>query len=227
MKQVLLSIIMFLPLTFFAQTGFEAKENVVDTTFDDMTFDPVGKGYVCNTGNDTISLLWRIEENSVPIGWTPYFCDKNLCYAPGTTQCPDDVPVVLAPGECGNMDLHLLPGASAQCGKYDVIVWEEGDTSNNLTMLYTFNCATSSINDEELASLNVFPNPATNYFQLNGWSDGITRISVHSLLGKMVREYQVGEGELYSVAGFNDGMYLVNLFDQNNKVVKTLRLTKK
>ena len=40
-----------------AQTGFEAKSLIVDTTFDANTFDPVGKGKVCNTGSDTICLL--------------------------------------------------------------------------------------------------------------------------------------------------------------------------
>lgn len=226
MKKIVLTLALFIPFLIQAQTGFEAEELVVDTTFDESTSDPVGKGKICNTGSDTIVLYWRIEENMVPFGWTPFFCDKNLCYGPGTTECPESEPVVLAPDECGVMDLHLLPGASPECGKYDVVVWEKDNPSNNLTILYTFNCMTSSTDFATVENINVFPNPTTEFFQLSE-TEGVSRVSLHNLLGKHVRDYRVVDNGRYNVTDLKNGLYVVNLFDDRNKIVRSVRLTKK
>lgn len=228
MKRIVLTLALFIPLLMQAQMGFEVKEIVVDTSFDETTGDPVAKGKVCNTGNDTIYLYWRIEDNMVPLGWTPYFCDKNLCYGPGTVECPEEEPVILAPGECGVMDLHLLAGANPECGKFDLVIWERGNESNNVTMTYQFNCESSTSTNPTSAyqSVKVFPNPTTDYFQISE-TNGISKISLHNLLGKHVKDYLINNSGLYNVMDLKNGLYVINLFDERNQVVKSVRLTKK
>ena len=227
MKKGILFLLLFITFGGLqAQDGFEAKPMLVDTFFDAMTADPVGKGKICNTGTDSICLLWRIEEDMVPLGWSAYLCDNNLCYGPGTVLCPEDNPVCLAPGECGVMDLHLLPGAAPVCGKYRIIVWEKDNPSNELTINYQFNCATSTDDPNGYAGLNVYPNPTTDFFQVREGFD-IEKLSIHNLLGKQVRDYDAQDGRLYDVTNLTNGMYVVNLFDNRNQVVKSIRLRKK
>ena len=224
-KTLLLFVAIFTLGMVQAQDGFEADPEKVDTFFDSSTPDIVGHGNVCNTGNDTICLYWRIVDVSVPFGWTAYMCDANLCYGPGDYECPEENPVCLPPGECGILDLHLLPGANPECGRFKVVVWEKGDTTNFVEIPYNFNCATSSRNIASKADISVYPNPTSDYFQLDG-TENIGHIVLHTLLGKQIRDYDARDGGSYDVSDLNNGMYVVNLFDKKNTLVKSLRLRK-
>jgi hypothetical protein len=212
-------------LTAVAQENFEFKPAVVDTFFDENTVDPVGKSFVCNTGNDTLELYWRIEPVMVPLAWSPYVCDKNLCYGPGQDSCPIDLPVVLAPGECGNMDIHILPTSVIECGRYKMTVWEKGNTSNSGIIEYNYNCISSSDDVEALEDLAIFPNPAADYFQLTE-SLPNTRLSVTNLVGKEVLRYNIFDGGRYPIQDLSSGMYMVNILSQDNELIKSVRLKK-
>lgn len=226
MKRTILALILILPLLASAQSGFDAYEIEVDTFFDNTTQDPVAKGKICNTGASEISLYWRIEPVNVPFGWQSYFCDKNLCYGPSVIECPTDKPVVLSVGECGVMDLHLVPGASVEYGTYNVVVWEVGNPSNTLTMNYIFNSTTSTSDEVDLANLTVFPNPTVDYFQLSDQT-GVSRIVVHDVIGKHVKDFNVVSRGIYDVSEVRNGLYVVNLLSDKNELLKSVRLTKK
>ena len=225
MRGALLVFLFFFGLsTIQAQTGFKIKSNPVDTMFDATTGDPVGKGYVTNTGSDTIILMWSFEQVSGPLAWVPYFCDKNLCYGPGTTECPDDNPVVLAPGETGNLDLHILATALVECGTYDVTVWERGNPDNSVVVPYNYNCVSSN-DDIVLQNLQVFPNPARYYFVL---SEEITDsyMTITNLLGKPVQQFRIVQNGSYSVEDLPTGMYMVNIYSNEGDHLKSVRLKK-
>jgi hypothetical protein len=72
----------------------------------------------------------------------------------------------------------------------------------------------------------MYPNPSVDFFQLKN-SEGIDRLVIYNLLGTVVREYTVSEGERYRVSSLPDGIYLVSLIDENNDTVRTLRLLKR
>lgn len=225
MRGALLVLLFFFGLSaVHAQTGFEVNPIPVDTSFDETTGDPVGKGKVTNTGTDTIVLLWSFELIKGPIAWQPYFCDKNLCYGPGTMECPDDNPVVLAPGETGNLDLHILATSVIECGMYEVTVWERGNPDNKVVVPYNYNC-TSSSDDIVLQNLQVFPNPARYYFEL---SEEVTdaHMTITNLLGKPVQQFRIVQNGSYSVEDLPSGMYMVNIYSDEGDHLKSVRLKK-
>jgi len=208
-----------------AQVGFEVSPTLVEVQFDASETDVVGKAEVCNTSNDTIMIFWSITDCGVPAGWSNYFCDKNLCYGPMTQACPPTNPVVLAPGDCGNMDHHINPNGDTFCGCYNVKVWMAGDTSNNTTIQYKYNCGVSSSNDLALSNFKVYPNPATNFFKT---TEVITnaRITVSNLIGKEVLNYDMQPHTNYPLGSVPQGMYLVNIIGENGDLLKTVRLRK-
>lgn len=80
---------------------------------------------------------------------------------------------------------------------------------------------------KELAkNLNVYPNPAIDYVGLNS-VEGVEKITLYNVIGSQVKTFQVTEGEKYFIGDLNVGMYMVQIVGKNNKVITTLRLSKK
>ena len=73
-------------------------------------------------------------------------------------------------------------------------------------------------------SFKVFPNPATEYFQLKDESETVSRINVYNIVGKKIKTFEVDVEKKYYVDRLPKGMYLVQLLGQNNKIIATQRL---
>ena len=99
--------------------------------------------------------------------------------------------------------------------------------------------ASGNVNNKQLSYLNtsstafqspkikVYPNPATHYIKLSKLQ-GVRKIKILSLIGSPIKLYDViALEEKYNVADLPNGLYLVQLLDNNNKVVTTQRLNKR
>jgi len=73
-------------------------------------------------------------------------------------------------------------------------------------------------------SLKVFPNPATEYFQLTDKNQSVAQINIYSIVGKKVKTFQAVDGKKYNLNSFPKGLYLVQLIGHNNKTISTQRL---
>jgi len=76
-------------------------------------------------------------------------------------------------------------------------------------------------------TIKVFPNPATQYFQLNDQSQSVAIINIYNIVGKKMETFYVTEGSEYRLDRFPKGMYLLQLLDANNKIIATQRLNVK
>ncbi|MEM1319115.1 MAG: T9SS type A sorting domain-containing protein [Bacteroidota bacterium] len=83
---------------------------------------------------------------------------------------------------------------------------------------------TSKVNKGD--HLKVFPNPATQYIQLNNAKD-VDHIVIYNVVGRRMKSYKVTEGKKYDINSLPVGMYLVQLVDHNKKVITTQRLSKR
>ncbi len=76
-------------------------------------------------------------------------------------------------------------------------------------------------------ALKVFPNPATEYFQLSDKNDSVDQINIYNIVGKKMRTFEVEDDKKYYLDQFPKGMYLVQLVGHNNKIISTQRLNVK
>lgn len=76
-------------------------------------------------------------------------------------------------------------------------------------------------------TLKVFPNPATEYFQLTDRKNSVEQINIYNIVGKKMRTFEVEEEKKYYLDRFPKGMYLVQLVGHNNKIISTQRLNVK
>jgi hypothetical protein len=88
------------------------------------------------------------------------------------------------------------------------------------------NLSSISLEDPGISSLKLYPNPTTQFFQINNDQD-VTSLSVYSLIGKELLTTAHTVGNRYDVSDYRNGIYLVRLLDKDGEVLKVLRLSKR
>jgi len=180
---------------------------------------------VINTSGQTVSILWSKRLNSSPAEWLSWICTDSLCYAPDVVFCPLSSPKIIAPGDTSIFHLHLNPRNVEGTGEFVVKLVDE---DNNLLGITTGNIiislASSSSEAERNASLSVFPNPATDYFQTSNLP-GLKSIEVFTIVGSKIKTMDAAPNKHYPITDLKQGLYLVRLIGSSGQVLKTIRLS--
>jgi len=197
----------------------------------DWWAEPIAHCKMINKSNDTLYVRWEVVTISAPDEWDFRFCDKNSCYTTGTTTNWDpandiELPAVLAPGEEGIMDLHILPRQVAGVCEVEVRLSLISDPGNVLVTGVFQVTVPTGVDEISLRDLHIFPNPSSDYFALTN-SQGIHKIVMYNVVGRPVRTFEVLEGKKYYIADLPDGIYLAGLVGNNDEVLRTLRVSKR
>lgn len=78
----------------------------------------------------------------------------------------------------------------------------------------------------EVTTIQVFPNPATEYFNVSS-NQQVERITVYNLLGREMKSFIFTDGDRYFVGDLPKGMYLVQMTGKDNRLISTQRLSKR
>ncbi|MCF8247173.1 MAG: T9SS type A sorting domain-containing protein [Saprospiraceae bacterium] len=75
--------------------------------------------------------------------------------------------------------------------------------------------------------ISIYPNPATNYISVNK-DENLKEISIYNLVGRKLKTFEeIEKDEHYDVSDLPNGMYLVQVIDNNKKIVTTQRISKR
>jgi|GEM_PF-4678171 hypothetical protein len=83
----------------------------------------------------------------------------------------------------------------------------------------------TAIAESEVEKLSVFPNPAQEVFTVNGLQNEIEQVELFSLRGQKVREFGANEKQ-HSLAGVENGIYLLQVVTKNGRLVEKLVISK-
>ncbi len=74
----------------------------------------------------------------------------------------------------------------------------------------------------EPSEIGIYPNPAQNKFYVNtGISSGVNQIKMYNLMGELIVEAQLQDGEAIDISSYKKGVYLVNVNNTiNRRLVK-------
>lgn len=230
MKKRLLSIFCFI---LFAASAF-AQNVTADPT------EAYGEGFVeevadigthfdvINNEDIDVELLWSIETLDAPDAWKVYFCDKNLCYAPGETACDPEKPNVLNPDSLFIGQFHVLIAGVTGIGTYNVHFTSSSNPGEViLTVPVTISALSTDVEDLQVAeNIKLYPNPTSDVFQITN-ANTVSELVVYNIVGKEIKTFEANNGDGYDVSDIPNGMYLVRLFDYDSKVVKVIRLSKR
>jgi hypothetical protein len=73
--------------------------------------------------------------------------------------------------------------------------------------------------------LRIFPNPVADQFEI-GNSKRVASIRVINMVGREVRKFEYTSEQPYNISDLPQGMYLVQLRDENDQVIHTQRVKK-
>lgn len=192
---------------------------------------------ITNESNDQIAIKWeRILEEDCVSSWDYQNCDNNQCYSSNVTSNIDpeiglDAPFYLGAGETFEYQYHILPRMQAGCCRAYVQFSLVDDPTNILATteidikINDPDCAIVSVNDVELEALKVFPNPVSNMLQVSN-NEVVETVRIYNILGTIVKEFDAKGINEFNVSDLVPGTYLVALADNDQDILKTLRITK-
>ncbi len=188
--------------------------------------------YYDNNSSSDITVEWAVVASDLPSGWLQFVCiDGGQCYPPNITESPADENWVIPAGESRWIKLQLRADAEsgAMPGTAEVTLRlnELGNSANGGDVTFFGQGITTSIKGVEDVSVNIFPNPASDFIKLTNVS-GIANVEIYNLIGrKVLVENGISEGETLNISNLSKGMYLVRMLDDNNNVLTTRRISKR
>lgn len=216
-------------LTLEAQITATLEPNPASISVSDVTSDAptIAKATLTNTSEtDTLTVKWERNIISLSDGWESSVCDLNKCYGTDTESSPENRPVVIPPNSTSNLDIYIFPNSIVGSAEVDVTVTDLANGENVLTGKYIIDTTTPTAELFSGEEIQIFPNPTEDAFQIK--NDKLIRgVKIYNIIGKEVNNYRHIRGAQYNVLSYQKGIYIIRLFDQNDKMVKVLRLNKK
>ncbi len=177
---------------------------------------------------DSITAFWRWERGpNFDPAWEFFVCDLNLCYGPTVERCPPSKPNYMRMG--GSLfQYHFKPKNTIGSSYVTVKFYSDKNFTQEVhTSVININVSeTVSTKDfNSFNNLKVYPNPATDYFQISN-ATGVKKIVVYNMFGKEVKSFFHYPNAQHEISEFKTGMYIVKLLNDKNKVVKSVKLNK-
>ncbi len=110
-------------------------------------------------------------------------------------------------------------------GTYDILI--SGVTDDNYTISYTKGtltitaASTTAIEEKDLGTLSLYPNPVSNSFQISGF-EGTATIYIYNLSGQLVLRNSICEEESVNITDFSKGYYIVKIKSNDNVTNKKI-----
>lgn len=224
MKKTLLITLFTLMITvLFSQTGFSVYPTNATITIDDPDVDYVTQGYVVNESDVELKLKWSKNVQSKPEAADAAICDNVVCWNPSKNESE----FVIAARDSSNFDFHYYPNGNAGNAVYKVMVEEVEKPDNKAEMTFSINeAATNNFTLPGKEEVRVFPNPATEYFSVDGL-DQLKEVIVINLVGQEVKRFSASRKAKYNISELIRGLYLIRLVNDKDQVIKTVRLSKR
>lgn len=218
-------------LTTFCFFGFASAQSFTISAPEIWTIAPhdnpdvEGHLEIHNTTQTTQTIKWERTVIDVTDGCLSQVCDLNLCWIASVGTKNFDI----AGDARGNIIMHFL-NPDTLVGAYGIFRLKFTNVNipaDTVSAVYLFTSELSNTqNPLPAANVRLFPNPTTEYFQLDN-AEAVQRVRVFSLASREVANYTALPGELYSLSGLPAGAYVVALEDEQGRVFQALEVVKR
>lgn len=222
MQQYLLLLILVLfSWQLSAQVSLEPQQIILSAVSPDST-QAIGYGRVKNNADETRTYRWVRTIRSLSEGWETAVCDTNLCYLPFVDSMEFDLSAQLE----ANMNVYVYPNGLEGSAIVEVKVVDVDHPQFTASAVYYFNDTPSNTrNKESYRSLQVYPNPTRNIFQVSD-NEVVGQVVLFNLLGRQLKAFSYTPGDLYRLDYLPKGTYMVQLRDRQGKPLVTRVLNK-
>lgn len=187
---------------------------------------------ISNKGNTDLDVYWTITKGSDwPSSWKSVMCDSEFCYDENFDKIDIRRPNKLKAKSDALFKLDLdFNGKKGSSSMYLRLYSDKefknilSTTKVNAPIIADATVATIDVKGSD--DLNLYPNPADNFFFIKN-DQGISKVTFFNILGREIKSENHIRNQSHDTSELNKGIYFLRLQDANNKVVKTIRLTKK
>jgi len=174
--------------------------------------------YMVNNTGDSLILDWENIENTFPTEWEVTLCDYTTCYI-GVPQ--NGSMTTLQNGEEGFFSLTIATNAHPGSGIIRFYTYNKVNPNDGDTATFIVNSTYTGINSRQSKelTLEVFPNPSSNFISIKNLPDNTREIWISTLDGKIVKhqESRMSQG-IMDVSDLSKGLYIINVRDVLNSV---------
>ena len=220
---IYIGIILFTSSIINAQVSYSVSPANTVNVIAPFSQETVSDVYQSNIGNSKIVLKWERVLVNVPVGWTVSICDFGACYGSiPSMSTMDSIPV----GGQGLLGLNVDPGTIVGSGVVKVYLYQDGYYTNGDTI--TWNITSSPVGIDEISLANgilVYPNPATNYLNINFKNTGFETSSAYVVdaLGRRVINIVLAEqNNSLDISKLNAGAYSLIIENGSKQLYKRI-----
>ena len=188
---------------------------------------------VKNISAHSDTIKWVAANKSGPHDWTANVCDIVNCDSFSYTVRT----FIIGPGDTGTMRMDLDPVCQPGSGEIRLKMWEDGDSAGKvlyptwqLNITTSPNCIAGINDDYTMTGLKIFPNPVQNAFTVTGLENvGNLLFEVYDIRGAVVNSTVQSATNTtlnISIETLPSGIYVLKVFDRNNKIAGAARLNK-
>ena len=197
------------------------------------TTDPVEVSFdlINNTGS---THQWRITRDkiSVPTTWSDFLCwghctDQfgGTCYAanvsdPWTTPATQSVLFDVNNGECGKLKVTINPDDWTTTGqaRYRYYISDNGTNfSDSVDLVLSYTAALKPVKEE--ISINIGPNPASDYVQINMSGVESATLKIIDALGTTISKEGINSKKKINVSELRNGVYFLVIDIPGSKTI--------
>lgn len=183
------------------------------------------KGHITNNGSTT-TVTWTVDSIYNPNNWNLSLCDKETCLDADINTTND---FTLDLDETTNLKAGFKASGVAGYGYFRVKV-ENDDTTMSMSFHADIEVdIADGISSFEKNSITIFPNPVSSIINVDYSGEAeIKKVAFYNIIGKKIKEINnIGENNSINISDFNDGLYIVKLFGENEELFFTKSFVKK
>ena len=140
--------------------------------------------YLHNDTDEAINLSWRIVENTLPEEWNVTLCDNVNCYGI-LPQSADLDPIAAA--DSAIMKIDVNPELVTGQGILRFFINETGSPNPYKELIFDINTGVTSTQDLLGGSVQIFPNPATEWVRIENQHDQPLQFQLIDQEGRLLR----------------------------------------
>ena len=179
-----------------------------------------------NTSDEPITWYWSIDVPSdFPEEWELQICDLRLCYAFGNIKSSNFLPNVLEPGQVTSpIAQYVKIKSNGVTGESHVVFNIYGGEDCTDLLFSTSNLV--STGEIETPLVSFFPNPTSRLISLKN-DNNVSKVVISSYGGQSVYTSNHHIGQNHDVEAIPTGMYVVSLYNADDRLIKMQQLYKK
>ncbi len=160
-------------------------------------------------------------------GWATQVCDLNLCYLENVDKNPKGIPNDARKGT-GAWYVYFIPNQIPGDSEMELVLYGDADHTVELYRIPIIVHATTSSKTTNIKIKNdivLYPNPAQDYFSISN-GNKIDKIKLYNILGTEIKSFYHYNNAQHLIGDLKPGMYLIQMLDKDNNIVKTSKLNK-